>query len=71
MRIEIDLSKGREVFKTIEAMNLATVSIPFTNYWPCDNKKITDPLDFGIIKSKDYCRTESCIQISCPQIISQ
>jgi len=47
------------LLKAIETMNLAT-------YWPSDNKKIPDLLDFSIIKGipKDFCRTESCLKLS-------
>jgi len=46
-------------------MNLATHSTEELTYWPSDNKKIPDLLDFGIIKSipKDFCHTECCLQL--------
>jgi len=50
--LEIDIDpKERELLKAIEAMNLATFSTGETTfYWPSDNKKTPDLLDFGIIK---------------------
>jgi len=60
------LSKERELLKTIEVVNLATLCIGEPIYWPFDDKKTSDLLDFGIIKdiSKDYCRTQSCLELS-------
>jgi len=49
----------------MEAINLAILSTGEPTYWPSDNKKMHDLLDFGIIRyiSKDYCHTESCLQL--------
>jgi len=50
----------------MEAINLAILSTGESTYWPSDNKKMHDLLDFGIIRyilSKDYCHTESCLQL--------
>jgi hypothetical protein len=46
-------------------MNLAILSTGEPTYWPSD-KKISDLLDFDIIRdiSKDFCRTESCLELS-------
>jgi len=58
-------SKRCELLKAIEAMNLTILSTEESMYWPSDNKKNPD-LDFSIISgiSKDYCRTESCLELS-------
>jgi len=60
------LLKGHELLKAIEAMNLATLSTRESTYWPSDNKKILDLLDFGIIKCipKDFYCAESCLELS-------
>jgi len=39
------LPKGHELFKAVEDMNLATGEL---TYWPSDDKKIPDLLDFGL-----------------------
>jgi len=57
------------MLKTIEATNLATLFIGESTYWPSDNKKIPNLLDFGIMKgiAKNGCRTESCFESSSDQ----
>jgi len=57
--LRLILSKERELFKAIETMNLATLSIEESTCWSYDNKKTPDLVDFNIIKGilKDYCRT--------------
>jgi hypothetical protein len=60
------LPKGRELFKAIEDMNLVILSTEDLVYWPSDNKKTPDLLDFSIIRDilKDFCRSESCLVLS-------
>jgi len=41
------LPKGNELFKAIEDMNLVILPTREPTYWPSDNKKIPDLLDFG------------------------
>jgi hypothetical protein len=62
----LSLPKGRELFKAIEDMNLAILSTGKPAYWPSDNKKTPDLVDFGIIRGipKDYCHTESFFELS-------
>jgi hypothetical protein len=57
------LSKMRELLKVIDTMNLTTFS---TGNSPTGNKKISDLLDFGIIKSipKNYYRIKFCYELS-------
>jgi len=54
-----------KIVKAIEAMNLEILSTEESIYWPSDNKKILDLLDFGIIKGspKSYCHIESCLEL--------
>ncbi|KAH0948917.1 hypothetical protein HN011_008066, partial [Eciton burchellii] len=60
------LAKGRKLFKAIEDMNLTILSTGEPIYWPSDNKRSSDLLDLSIITGtcKDYCRTESCLELS-------
>jgi len=60
------LPKGRELFKVIETINLATLSTGEPTYWPSDNKKTPDLLNFSIIKGipKDFSRIESSLELS-------
>jgi len=41
---------GRELLKAIETINLATLSIEEPTYWPSNNKKSPNLLDFSIIR---------------------
>jgi len=64
MLIEI-LRKRREL-EAIKAMNLVITSTGELTYWLCDNTKVSDLLQFDIIKGilENYCRTESCFKFS-------
>jgi len=59
-------SRGRELLKAIDTINLSTVSIGEPTYWTTDSKKILDLLDFGITMGipKNSCSTESCLGLS-------
>jgi len=58
--------KGGELFKLIEDVNLTILSTRGSTYWPSENKKIPDLLNFDIIKdiSKDFYRTVSYLELS-------
>jgi hypothetical protein len=64
-RLRLILLKGRELFNAIEDMNLAILSTGESIYWPSNNKKIFDLLNFGIIRSipKNFCRIKSCFEL--------
>jgi len=59
-------SRGRELLKAIDTMNLSTVSTGEPIYWSTDSKNISDLPDFGISRSipKNSCSTESCLDLS-------
>jgi len=65
-RSRLTLSRGRELLKAINTMNLSTVLTGEPTYWPTDSKKIPDLLDFSITRSipKNSCSTESCLDLS-------
>ncbi|KAH0950319.1 hypothetical protein HN011_002313, partial [Eciton burchellii] len=54
--LRLFLLKGHELYKAIEDMNLAILSIGESIYWPSDKKKTPNLLDFGIIRDipKDF-----------------
>jgi len=66
MRVEIDLTRGRELLKAIDTMNLSIISTDESSYWPTDSKKISDLLNFDITRgiSKNSCSTESWLDLS-------
>jgi len=46
----LTLPRGRELFKVVENLGLGIVSSGHPTYWPSDNGKIPDLLDFCITK---------------------
>lgn len=46
-------TKGRELIKSIEDMNLETISTGEPTYWPTDRRKVPDVIDFAVSKGLD------------------
>jgi len=65
--LRLILPNGCKLLKAIEAMNLATIlSTGKPTYWPSDNKKTLDLLDFGIMGgiAENCYLTEFCLELS-------
>jgi hypothetical protein len=58
--------KGRELFKTMTANNMYSLSTGEPTYWPTDRRKIPDVLDFCVIKgiNENYVMVQSCFDLS-------
>ena len=58
--------KGRELFKTMLAMNLSHVSTGSPTYWPSDPNKLPDLIDFCVTKGipKASIAAESSLDLS-------
>lgn len=55
-------TRGRQLKKSIESMNLLTISTSEPTYWPTDPNKIPDLLDFFVTKglNRHYVKQEPC-----------
>ncbi|KMQ90710.1 reverse transcriptase [Lasius niger] len=62
----LSTTKGRELYKTIEAHNLDVVSTGEPTYWPSDRTKIPDLIDFAILKGipKLKCSARTCLELT-------
>lgn len=62
----LTLTKGRELLKTIETLNLGIVSSGHPTYWPSDNRKVPDLIDFCVTKgiSTYYISCEASLELS-------
>jgi hypothetical protein len=58
--------RGRDVFKTMEQLNLQHLSTGEPTYWPSDCNKLPDLLDFCVTKgiSHDSALPGSCFDLS-------
>ena len=58
--------KGRELYKAIQNSGFSTLSTGEPTYWPTDNKKTPDIIDFCVFKgiSNNYLKAESCLDLS-------
>ena len=58
--------KGRELFKTIMKMKLSHISPGTPTYWPSDQSKIPDVIDFCVTKgvSDNMVSSKSCLDLS-------
>lgn len=60
------LTRGRELLKATETLNLGIISSGQPTYWPTDNNKVPDLIDFCISKGipKKYVKCESSLELS-------
>lgn len=59
-------TKGKELYKTGQALKSNFISSGSLTYWPTDPNKLLDAIDFFIVKgiSTNYVQAESCLDIS-------
>lgn len=59
-------SRGRMLFNTISEMGLGVISSGQPTYWPTDRQKISDIIDFGVIKNmlRDLYKVEASLDSS-------
>lgn len=58
--------KGRELYKLIRESQLEAISTGNPTYWPTDNRKIPDVIDFFVARgiSPNYIDVRSCLELS-------
>lgn len=62
----LNTPRGRQLYRTINADNLGTISTGEPTYWPTDRQKIPDLLDFFVTKnvSNNYITIDSCLDLN-------
>lgn len=60
------LTRGRELFKSIQAKSMDVISTGQPTYWPTDRDKTPDVIDFCVIKgiTRNNISCQSCLELS-------